>query len=83
MKSSKAEIHAKYHKIPVIHFEDQRLTSFSGLLIFQLLFRRRQLKKRLKKCFDHLKLSPIFGRHLLKRSKVFRHSIRNMLYRYA
>jgi len=65
VKSSKAEIHAKYHKIPVIHFEDQRLTSFSGLLIFQLLFRRRQLKKRLKKCFDHLKISPIFGRHLV------------------
>ena len=65
MKSSKAEIHAKYHKIPVIHFEDQRLTSFSGLLIFQLFFRRLKLKKRLKKCFDHLKVSPIFGRHLV------------------
>ena len=65
MKSSKAQIQAKYHKIPVIRFEDQRLTSFSGLLIFQLLFRRMELKNRLKKCFSHLKISPIFGRHLV------------------
>ena len=65
VKSSKSQIQAKYHKIPVIHFEDQRLTSFSGLLIFQLLFRRIDLKNRLKKCFSHLKTSPIFGRHLV------------------
>ena len=65
MKSSKAEIQAKYHKIPVIRFEDQQLTSFSGLLIFQQLFKRIELKRRLKKCFAHLKVSPIFGRHLV------------------
>ena len=65
MKSSKAQIQAKYHKIPAIRFEDQQLTSFSGLLIFQLLFKRLDLKQRLKKCFAHLKLSPIFGRHLV------------------
>ena len=65
VKSSKAEIQAKYYKIPVIQFEDQKLTSFSGLLIFQSLFRQIDLKKRLRKCFDHLKVSPIFGRHLV------------------
>jgi len=65
VKSSKAQIQAKYHKIPVIRFEDQQLTSFSGLLIFQLLFRRLDLKQRLKRCFAHLKVSPIFGRHLV------------------
>ena len=65
MKSSKAQIQAKFHKIPVIRFEDQQLTSFSGLLIFQLLFKRINLKQRLKKCFAHLKVSPIFGRHLI------------------
>ena len=65
MKSSKAQITAKFHKIPMIHFEDQQLTSFSGLLIFQLLFKRINLKNRLKKCFSHLKTSPIFGRHLI------------------
>ena len=65
MKSSKAQITAKFHKIPVIRFEDQQLTSFSGLLIFQLLFKRLCLKQRLKKCFSHLDNSPIFGRHLI------------------
>jgi len=65
VKSSKAQIQAKFHKIPVIRFEDQQLTSFSGLLIFQLLFKRINLKQRLKKCFAHLKVSPIFGRHLI------------------
>ncbi len=65
MKSSKAQIQAKFHKIPMIRFEDQQLTSFSGLLIFQLLFKQITLKKRLKKCFAHLKNSPIFGRHLI------------------
>ena len=65
MKSSKAEIQAKFHKIPLIRFEDQKLTSFSGLLIFQGLFHRMHLKARLRKCFSHLKTSPIFGRHLV------------------
>jgi len=65
VKSSKAQITAKFHKIPMIRFEDQQLTSFSGLLIFQLLFKRLNLKQRLKKCFSHLNSSPIFGRHLI------------------
>ena len=65
MKSSKAQITAKFHKIPTIRFEDQKLTSFSGLMIFQLLFKRINLKQRLKQCFAHLKISPIFGRHLI------------------
>jgi hypothetical protein len=65
VKSSKAQIEAKIHKIPVIRFEDQRLTSFSGLLIFQALFKRMNFKRRLKSCFSHLKVSPIFGRHLI------------------
>jgi len=65
VKSSKAEIQAKYHKIPVIRFEDQKLTSFSGLLVFQLLFRRIQLKERLKKCFSMEEGSPIYSRYLV------------------
>jgi hypothetical protein len=64
VKSSKAQIQVKYHKIPTIRFEDQKLTSFSGLLIFQVLFRRLNLKQRLYQCFPNGKVSPIFGRHL-------------------
>jgi len=65
VKSSKAEIQAKYHRIPLIRFEDQKLTSFSGLLIFQVLFGRINLKRRLGRCFSHLKVTPIFGRHVV------------------
>ena len=65
MKSSKAQILTKFHKIPEIQFEDQQLTSFSGIVIFQLLFKNLNLKNRLKKCFTHLKVSPIFGHHLI------------------
>ena len=49
MKSSKTQIHAKFHQILTIRFKDQKLTSFSGLLILQVLFSRLKLKKRLKK----------------------------------
>jgi hypothetical protein len=65
VKSSKSQIQAKFHKIPMLRFEDQKLTSFSGLIIYQILFRQMDLKERLRKCFDHLKTSPIFGRHLV------------------
>ena len=32
---------------------------------FQLFFKRINLKQQLKNCFVHLKISPIFGRHLV------------------
>lgn len=61
MKCSKAAIHRKTHRIPEIRFEDQRLTSFSGLVLYQALFSRIGLKQQLYGCFRHLKVSPIFG----------------------
>jgi hypothetical protein len=64
MKCSKASIHRKTHRIPEIHFEDQRLTSFAGLVLFQALFSRLGLKEQLTGCFRHLKVSPIFGHGL-------------------
>ena len=45
MKFSKAQIQEKFHKIPMMRFEDQKLTSFSGQLIFQLLFKRLNLSE--------------------------------------
>lgn len=63
VNSSKAQIHSKFHKIPEIKFEDQQLTSFSGLLIFQLFFKRIELKDKLKKCFSNLNVSPILVHH--------------------
>lgn len=61
MKCSRAEIHRKTYRLPALSFEDQQLTSFSGLIIFQALFARLQLKRRLGGCFEHLRVSPIFG----------------------
>ena len=64
MKCSKASIHRKTHCIPEMRFEDQRLTSFAGLILFQSLFSRLGLKEQLSGCFRHLKASPIFGHGL-------------------
>ena len=54
MKSQRAAIHRKTHFIPEIKFEDQRLTSFAGLVIYQSLFSRIDLKQQLSGCFRHL-----------------------------
>jgi hypothetical protein len=61
MKCSKASIHRKTHRIPEIRFEDQRLTSFAGLVVYQTLFSRIGLKQQLAGCFRHLTVSPIYG----------------------
>lgn len=61
MKFSKAAIHRKTHRIPTMKFEEQRLTSFAGLVVFQALFSRIGLKQQLSGCFRHLTVSPIFG----------------------
>ena len=65
MKCSKASIHRKTHRIPEIRFEDQRLTSFAGLIVFQPLLSRLGLKEQLAGCFRHLKVSPVFGHGLV------------------
>lgn len=65
MKSSRAEIYARYHKLPELKFDDQQLTSFSGLILFQVLFSRLDLKARLKSCFSHVSASPIFSQHII------------------
>lgn len=49
VKLSKAQVAAPVHALPELRFEDQRLTSFAGLVIFQALFQRLRLKERLRK----------------------------------
>jgi hypothetical protein len=61
MKYSKAEVHRKTHGLPALRFEDSQLTSFSGLILIQALFARLGLKERLRRCFSHLTVRPIFG----------------------
>lgn len=61
MKCSKAETLHKSLRLPALRFEDQQLTSFSGLIVFQRLFTVLDLRERLRLCFRHLPVSPIFG----------------------
>jgi len=61
MKCSRTEVHCKTHSLPALRFEDSQLTSFSGLILIQELFSRLRLKERLRRCFGHLTVTPIFG----------------------
>jgi len=61
MKFSKSATHRKTHSLPTVKFEDQKLTSYAGLVLFQSLFARLGLKEQLTRCFRHLTVSPIFG----------------------
>jgi hypothetical protein len=65
MKHTRNSVHSKYHKILIPEFEDQQLTSFSGIVIFQALFSKLDLKSRLSSCFKHMKVSSIFGNGLI------------------
>ena len=65
MKRSKSSIHRKTFCLPEIRFEDQQLTSFAGLVLFQSLFQHLALKVQLGRCFRHLKVSPIYGHGLV------------------
>lgn len=65
MKSSKAQILSRVHKIPALRFEDQRLTSYAGLVIIQALFSKLNIKARLRACFDHIPGNPVFGHSMI------------------
>ena len=69
MKYSKREIMSRVYKIPELKFEDQNLTSFAGLVIFQPLMLGLELKNRLFHCFQHLNVSQIFGHHVVTVSR--------------
>jgi hypothetical protein len=65
MKHSRAAVHRKVHKLPVLRFEQQTLTSYGGLVLLQALLNRLELKDRVRACFSHLHVAPIFGHHLV------------------
>jgi hypothetical protein len=62
MKHSKSDIHSKAHSLPNVQFENQALTSFAGLIIFQKFFAAINLKQRLQSCFSHLNNGKVFNR---------------------
>ena len=65
MKHSKIEVRGKARAALDVRFEAQNLTSYSGLIIFQHFFPTVRLKERLWGCFRHLKVSAIYGHHLI------------------
>ncbi len=65
MKYSKREAISRVHKIPEIRFEDQKITSFAGLIILQPLLTKLRLRERFRGCFRHIKKSPIIGHHII------------------
>ena len=62
MKRSRKSVRTKATAIPELRFEDQRLTSFAGLVVIQRLFQAISFKMRLQKCFRHLSGGKIFDR---------------------
>lgn len=60
MKLSRKDVLRKAHCIPELRFEDQRLTSFAGLIIFQKLFLSLRLRERFAVCFRHLEIKPVY-----------------------
>jgi|TARA_Y100000031_G_scaffold94555_1_gene103930 hypothetical protein len=61
VKYSKAQILHRVHNIPELRFEDQRLSSFSGLVVIQALFKKLNLRAQLKRCFQHIQNSKVIG----------------------
>jgi len=62
MKPTRSSVHRKTHAVPTLRFdESQKLTSFAGLVLFQKLFALLDLKARLRGCYDHMTVHPIFG----------------------
>jgi hypothetical protein len=62
MKLSRGQIHRQDRgHLPSLRFQGQRLTSFSGLILFQTLIIRLDLRARLRKCFQHLKAEHVYG----------------------
>jgi hypothetical protein len=54
VKLAKADIYSQASSIPTLKFEEQQLTSFAGLVVFQKLFESCRLKARLHEACAHL-----------------------------
>lgn len=55
MRSSKAQILSRVHTVPALRFTDQTLTSASGLVLFQVLFDRLDLRNRIRRACRHVR----------------------------
>ena len=62
MKHSRKSVERKAHAIPRIRFEQQRLTSFAGLVILQPFLANIDLTASLARCFRHVRTGKVYGR---------------------
>jgi hypothetical protein len=61
VRYSKADTQVACHKIPTVEFAaNEQLSSYSGLVIFQTLFKSMKLKARLRLCFRHVPQQAAF-----------------------
>jgi hypothetical protein len=65
MKYSRSQVQRKASVLPKLKFENQTLTSFAGLVLFQEFFAKLQLKARLRACFRSLEKGTIYRRSTL------------------
>lgn len=65
MKLSRKDVQRKARTLPRLRFEDQKLTSFAGLVVFQALFERLDLRDRMRRCFRHLNMQPAYDYAIL------------------
>jgi hypothetical protein len=65
VKVSKRQVQSRVHSLPVLRFEDQRLTSFSGMIMFQALFQRLDLRGRLLHHLGRARNGVAYGLHVL------------------
>lgn len=63
MKVARHKVRSTTKKIPELRFEDQSLTSFSGLVTFQALFGALGFAERLRRCVTHLGSSAAYAPH--------------------
>jgi len=61
MKHARRSLRTTVHSIPRVQYEEQDLTSFSGLVLFQALFQRLRLRDRLRACVRGLVSRTSYG----------------------
>jgi hypothetical protein len=60
MRVSRKQVTSATHAVPELRFEEQEMTSFGGLLIFQSLFKSIDLRTRLRAAVRHLPSSGAY-----------------------
>ena len=62
MKHSKKNVERKAYAVPSVKFEQQRLTSFAGLVLLQPFLATLDFKASLAHCFRHVRVGKVYGR---------------------